>query len=63
MFYQCYMYNFCYLYGMPTKHSFVSDYCDFMNFISLYLHNNLFTKDGCFFHYNDNQKKKNKIKK
>ena len=25
------MYNFCYLYGMPTKRSFVSDYCDFMN--------------------------------
>ena len=34
-----------------------------ISFISLYLHNNLFAKDGCFFHYNDNQKNKNKISK
>ena len=34
-----------------------------ISFISLYLHNNLFTKDGCFFHYKYNQKNKNKMSK
>ena len=34
-----------------------------ISFINLYLHNNLFTRDGCFFHYNDNQTNKKAKKK